>query len=87
MTTLHQRMTLRRMAAWLAFEAGLAWERVNPGMPIEWQGQEPEHLSRIALRAIDAAQPGQHLWRRAWAWWFYAGIKAPSLTVNHKEPA
>lgn len=71
--------TLRRVAAWLAWEAGMAWV-CSDEFPIStWRDDHATRLSRIALRAIDAAQPGRYLWRREWAWTYYAEMNAPKV--------
>ena len=72
--------TLRRIAAWLAWEAGMAWARSDEFPVWTWRDEHAKRLAHIALRAIDAAQPGQYLWRREWAWWFYAEREAPPAT-------
>ncbi len=75
--------TLRRVAGWLAWEAGMACVRsratYDRGTLNTWQEEHATRLARMALRAIDAAQPGRYLWRREWAWSYYADMHAPKV--------
>lgn len=76
---LYEKAFLRRMAAWLAWEAGRAWVRYDQDSGSCWRGEHAQGLSRLALRAIDAAQPGRYLWRREWAWSYYTEMHAPKV--------